>query len=117
MKTAFIILADTQGTGNLGRVVNALKMAKEMHEKGAEVRIIFDGAGTKWVGQLASSKHEYHPLWSQIRSDIAGACSYCSQAFKVEQQVRKAGIALIDEHEGHPSLHKLLTAGFTVLTF
>ena len=49
-KVAIIILADTAGPGDFGRAVNALMTAKEFKDSGDEVQIIFDGAGTKWIG-------------------------------------------------------------------
>ena len=44
-KIAVIILADIETHGDMGRVANALELAKEAKELGDDVRIIFDGAG------------------------------------------------------------------------
>jgi hypothetical protein len=46
-KAAVIILAETEGHANLGRVVNGLETAREFAEAdGDEVELVFDGAGT-----------------------------------------------------------------------
>lgn len=46
-KVAIVVLAGTETHEGLGRVVNALEAAKELKEGNDEVRIIFDGAGTR----------------------------------------------------------------------
>ena len=50
-KAAIVVLADTETKEDLGRVANALTSAKEFKEEDHEVTVIFDGAGTKWIGE------------------------------------------------------------------
>src|SRR5260370_42403004 len=52
-KAAFVILASGDCSESLGRVVNALMGAYEMMESGYEIKIIFDGAGTRSATALA----------------------------------------------------------------
>jgi hypothetical protein len=52
---AILVLADTQTHGDLGRVVNAMMVAKELKEGGDDVQLNFDGAGTQWPGELSNS--------------------------------------------------------------
>jgi hypothetical protein len=52
---AALLLAGTETRADLGRVVNALQIAREFDESGDEVSVIFDGAGTQWVPTLADS--------------------------------------------------------------
>ena len=49
-KAAIVILADTESKEGLGRMANALTVAKEFKEEGHKVNVVFDGAGTRWVG-------------------------------------------------------------------
>jgi hypothetical protein len=56
-KVGVVVLADTETAGDLGRVVNALITAREAKEAGDDVTVIFDGAGTKWVGELSNPEH------------------------------------------------------------
>jgi hypothetical protein len=62
-------LADTETHEGLGGVVNALEAAKELKESKSDVRVIFDGAGTKWVGELAKPEHRVHPSVAKLVSD------------------------------------------------
>ncbi|MFN2587036.1 MAG: hypothetical protein ABR613_02800 [Actinomycetota bacterium] len=115
--TALLVLAGTEAASDLGRLVNALQIARELDEGGDEVTVIFDGAGTQWVPALSDESHEYHSLFGKTRSVVAGACRYCSGAYGVKADIEATDIELLDEFDGHPSVRKLLSNGYQVLTF
>jgi hypothetical protein len=108
-KAAIVILADTESKEGLGRVASALTAAKEFKEEGHEVNVVFDGAGTKWVGELSD--------FESVKDKVEGACAYCARAFGVKEEVQESGVALMGEFEGHPSLAKLVSEGYQVITF
>ena len=116
-KVAVLVLSDTDTREGLGRVVNAMIATKEFQDAGDEVRLIFDGAGTKWVGELAKPDHRYHELFAAVHDQIAGACGYCAHAYGAEQDAHREQIIVLDEYEGHPSLRRLVVEGFQLLTF
>jgi len=59
MKTAIIIMSDPKSGSEeaLGRVFNALALAGECKQKGEEVAVVFNGAGTRWPGKLTKLSH------------------------------------------------------------
>lgn len=116
-KIGVLVLADDETHGDLGRITNALEMAKEFKEAGDEVSIIFDGAGTKWAGKLADENHMLNPLYLAVSDQIQGACKYCAGAYGVSTQLKNAGVTLLDDYEDHPSLRKLVQAGYQIVTF
>lgn len=116
-KVAIVVLADTESHADMGRVTNALETAKEFHEAGDTVVLIFDGAGTKWIGELATVEHKLHRLFESVRGDISGACRFCAAVFGATEGVRSAGIPLLSEYEGHPSIRKHIIQGYHILTF
>lgn len=116
-KIAVVVLADVESHADMGRVANALELAKEAKESGDTVELIFDGAGTRWIPQLADSQHMMHGQYAAVKDVIAGACAFCATAFEVKEEVEKAGITLLGEYEGHPSLRRLISEGFSVVTF
>lgn len=116
-KAAIVVLADTETSGELGRVVNALTTASEFKEEGDDVAVVFDGAGTRWVGELSNPDHKYSGLLDAVRDRIAGACEYCSEAYGVRDQVEASGVKLLSEYQRHPSLHGYASAGYQVITF
>lgn len=114
---AILVLADTQTHGDLGRVVNALMVARELKEAGDDVQVIFDGAGTQWLGELSNSDHKAHRLFEQVRDVVSGACGYCARAFDAEEGVAHAEVKVLEEYHDHPSIRGLLTSGHQVITF
>jgi hypothetical protein len=115
-KIAVMLLADTETAEAMGRMANALTVAKEGKEAGDDVRLLLDGAGTKWAPELAREGHKYHRLFEDVR-DRAGACVYCARAYDVKDQVEAAGVRLLDEYRGHPSVRQLIADGYEVVTF
>lgn len=123
MKTALVVLSDPDGGDEaLGRVFNALAAAKDFAAQGADVRVLFQGAGTRWAGILADEGHPIHGLYDAVRPSIVGASHACAAFFGAEDGVASAGLDLIAEHDiagvgGLPSLAALSAEGYSVLTF
>lgn len=116
-KIGIVVLADTETLGDLGRIASALTAAKEFKEAGDEVTVIFDGAGTKWVPELADPGHRLNGDYQEVKDSIAGACDYCAGAFGVKEKIKKTDLPLLEEYSGHPSLQRLVSAGYQVITF
>jgi hypothetical protein len=117
LKISVVLLADTETHGDLGRLANALALVKEAKAAGDEVELVFDGAATRWIPRLSQPEHKLHGQFEEIRDRVAGACEYCVGAFGVSEEVRSAGIRILSEFEGHPSLHGRLVQGFHIVTF
>ncbi|MGD9734071.1 MAG: DsrE family protein [Solirubrobacterales bacterium] len=114
---AIVILAGVEDPSGTGRVVNALMTAGEFKEEGDEVVVIFDGAGVKWVPELANPEGRYHRLLASLGDSVAGACAYCAQAYGVREVVEQAGVRLISEYKRHPSLRSYAARGYQIITF
>lgn len=116
-KIAIIINSDTESLEALGKVSNAFVLAREAIENGDDLKIIFEGAGTKWIGNLEKADNKMHPVYTKVKSRITGACQYCSKAFGVSQQIQAAGIPFLAEFEDHPSLRTLIQNGYEVILY
>jgi hypothetical protein len=116
-KAAVVLLADIETHEGLARAVNALETAKEFKGAGDSVALVFDGAGTRWIGELAKPDHRSHRLYAEVKDVIAGACAFCAVAFQAKEAVQREGITLLDEHDRHPSLRKYVAEGYQVITF
>ena len=115
-KAAILVLAGTESPADTGRVVNALEAAREFDQAGDELELIFDGAGTQWVGELEDEEHDYHDLYQSVRDEVS-VCDYCATAYDVDDVVDAEGLERLDEFEGHPSLRSLVEGGYEVITF
>ena len=115
-KIAIVVFSDTTTMEALGKVSNALTLALESLEHEDNLKIIFEGAGTKWIGELEQEDHKMHGLYKMVKEHIPGACSYCAQAFGVKNQVVRAGIPLLSEFKDHPSLRNLIVEGYQIIS-
>jgi len=124
MKAAIVVFSDPKSGSeeSLGRVFNALAAAYDFKQQGDDVRILFQGAGTRWVGELTKSDHPAHGLFEAVKDTVAGVSCGCADVFGATAEAEKSGFELIKENQvpnttGLPSFRKLARDGYTVLTF
>jgi len=117
-KVALVVLAGTEGHSSLGRVVNALEVAREYEEDDdGEAVVIFDGAGTEWIPELRDPEHPAHEIYESVKHRFEGACRYCAKSFEVFDEIQESDVDLLADFEGHPSIKSFVDEGYEVVTF
>ncbi|MDD5615708.1 MAG: DsrE family protein [Candidatus Methanoperedens sp.] len=117
IKVAIIVLADTETHEDIARVHNALLAAKEFKDVNDDFKLIFDGAGTKWIKELSKPDHMFHELFDSLKGKSTGVCSFCAGAFGIKESAMESSIPLMGEYEEHPSFRKLISQGYQIITF
>jgi hypothetical protein len=123
MKTAIVILSDPKGGDEaLGRLFNGLAVAHECKERGDDVTILFQGAGTRWAGALAEPSHPARQLYLGVKDKVAGVSMGCAAVFGAAEEAAEEGLPLKNDNAlpgtpGIASLRSLAQDGFAVLTF
>ena len=67
LKVAIFLHAHVDSKDGTARALHALLYARELKEAGADVVLIFDGAGTTWVDKLRDPEHKFHKHYQQLR--------------------------------------------------
>lgn len=123
-KAAVIVLSDpkTGGEEALGRLFNALAAVYDFKQRGDEVQLLFQGAGTRWAGELVNREHPAYELFAAVKDRATGASCGCADVFGAREGVAACGLDLITENavpntSGLPSLARLTEEGFAILTF
>ena len=124
MKYAIIIQSDTR-TGtieSLGRVFNALDATYDFKTKVQEVNILFQEAGTRWIGQLTKEDHPAHVIYKSAEGNISDAYCGCADVFRSREELEKSVFELIaknvvPETSGLPSLAQLTVGTYGILIF
>ncbi len=116
-KVAVLVLAGRETRADEARIANALTSVNEFKEAGDEVTLIFSGAGTGWISELSNSDHPLSDAFDMVRDKVAGACSECAASFGVKEELQASNFPLIEEYKGHPSLKRLVSEGYRVITF
>ena len=124
MKVAILVLSDAKSGSEeaLGRVFNALAAAYDFKQSGDDVTVLFHGAGTRWIAEVGNPDHPAHDLFEQVKDTVAGVSRGCADVFGGTAEAVQSGFDLIKGNpvpgtSGLPSLQKLATDGYTVLTF
>ena len=124
MKAAIFVLSDPKSGSEeaLGRVFNALASAYDFKQRGIPVQLLFQGAGTRWAGELSKAEHPAHKLFEEVKDTVAGISCGCADVFGASETAETNGFDLIKDNPvpgttGMASVGKLLTEGYTVLSF
>jgi hypothetical protein len=122
-KTAIIVLSDPRGGEEaLGRVFNALAAAYDFKQKQHEVRLVFQGTGTRWAALLTKADHPVHALYKAVEDTVTGASLACSVFFGAREDAEASGVPLVAGNpvpgtEGLPSLAGYVADGYRIVTF
>jgi len=117
-KIAVLVLADMDESHEaMGRITNALSVVQEFQEAGDEVKLIFDGAGTASLANIADPEHQMHGRYEMVKESVVGACAFCAKAFDVKDKLQKLNVPLLDEYKQHPSIHSFVSDGYQIVTF
>lgn len=123
MKTAIIVLSDPKnGEDALGRVFNGLAAAYDYKQQGEDVTVLFQGAGTRWIGELNKPEHPVHELFEAVKDTVAGVSCGCAEVFGATEEIEKSGFDFIKDNAvpgtaGLPSLRQLTADGYSVMSF
>lgn len=124
MKSAIMVYADPKSGSEeaLGRLFNALAATYEFKNKGDDVTLMFQGTGTRWIGELSQKDHPAYELFESVKDKVAGVSCGCADVFGATQEAEKSGFELIKDNNvpstsGLTSIRKLIDDGYTILNF
>ncbi|MFG0320670.1 MAG: hypothetical protein ACF8XB_25580 [Planctomycetota bacterium JB042] len=124
MKSAVFVLSDPKGGAeeSLGRLFNALVLAKESKRHGDEVALVFAGAGTRWPGALAAPGHPARALYDEVRDVVAGASCACADVWGASEDVEASGVPLLKDDDdpaspGPASVRRYAAEGWSTFVF
>ena len=116
---AIILQAGKESHEGMARAVHALLYATELKERGYEVVLIFDGAGTEWIEEFTDPDSESKLLPAYKAFKKTGVeeiiCDYCTAAFDVKEKLQERQYPLASEYKGHPSIVKWVKKGYQLL--
>ncbi|MDO5027998.1 MAG: DsrE family protein [Bacillota bacterium] len=96
--------------------LHALMNAKQLKEKGYQVKVLLEGQSVTLPKELVA---ENNPLFQGLKEDgtIVGVCLACSKTLGVFEDNEKLGLAMIDDMYGHAGVGKYMEEGYEVLIF
>lgn len=99
--------------------IHVLLNGLDLNQNGQEGLIVLEGESVTLVEKMSAPGHFLSDLYQKARSAgiIHGACKACSAKLKATEAIEKAGIPLIGDMNGHPSMSQFLAKGYEVITF
>ena len=99
--------------------MHVLLNALDMKARGAEAKIILEGAATKLVPELYAAGSPLNGLWNKCLDAglVEGVCDACSAKLGTREAARENGLPLLGEMSGHPSVAAYRAAGYEVILF
>ena len=118
MKVTIAIFSDPKNGSEeaLGRVFNGLAAAYDFKQGGDDVSVVFQGAGTRWIGELTKKDHPAHELFEAVKDQVAGVSCGCADVFGGAEEAQKSGFDLIKNNpipgtSGLTSFRTLISEG------
>ena len=122
-KVIINILNPGEAPEHTGQTIHALNMAKNLHEAGVTVEVIFQGKGVTWLPRFTTRNDDSHPfvkhygeVFDAVRPYVM-ACNMCCKRFDVVDAVQGAEIKILGEGDGHADIASYLVAGYQILNY
>lgn len=122
-KTAIVVFSDPKSGSEeaLGRLFNALFLTHELKGKGADVGLIFQGAGARWAGEIVKTDHPAHALFKAVEDKVV-VCGGCADVFGATEEAEASGLSLVREKDipgttGVIDLSRYVADGARLVTF
>ncbi len=96
--------------------MHVLMNAMDLHNKGYEVKIVFEGGSVKLPPVFEEEKN---PMYLKAKETglIAGVCKACSKVLEVYEDNVATGLPLLDDMNGHAGVRPFIDDGYEVLVF
>jgi len=104
--------------GELPCFVHVLLNALDLKERGFEVKVVIEGAATRLLKELPTSKEPLPTLYRRVREAgmIDCVCQACAHQSSSLEEARSQGLQLCSEMSGHPSIGRYIEAGYAIVT-
>lgn len=101
--------------GNPMCFVHVLLNAKEMHEKGIDVKIVVEGEA---VTLLQDLEQDNNPLYMEVKEKglFHSICLACSIKLNVATYNESISIPVIGNMDGHVSMGEFIEQGYEIIT-
>ncbi len=113
MKVAFVAFE-----GETMCFVHVLLNALDMAEKGHDVKVVFEGAATKQIAELADASQPFAKLYAQVKEKglVTAVCKACAAKMGSLDAAEAQGLPISAAMSGHPPLAEYIEAGYQIIT-
>ena len=98
--------------------VHALLNALHMRQNGIDVALIIEGSATRTFCSFAEEEAAHHNLYQEVTEQglVDCVCQACSHATGVLEDVKRLGLPLCSEMNGHPAMSRYVAEGYAIIS-
>lgn len=98
--------------------LHALLNALNMRQSGIDVALIIEGSATKTFCDFAKPEAEFHKLYQEVAEQglVDCVCQACSHKTGVLDEVKRLGLPLCSEMNGHPAMARYVAEGYQIIS-
>jgi hypothetical protein len=98
--------------------IHVVLNAFDMNGKDYEVRVVFEGEGTRLPQTLGLADHPLHgPSRKLVESGLVdGVCRACATKMGTVRAAEEQGLPLLADMSGHPAMSRYVDDGYAVIT-
>lgn len=102
-------------TGEKSCLLHVLMNAVDLHAKGHDVKVIFEGRSVILPALLSEEKN---PHWVKAKEQglLAGICLACAKMLNVFDQVEPLGLPMLNDMFGHAGMAPYVAEGYEVIS-
>jgi len=99
--------------------IHVLLNGLEMQAKGHQCKIIIEGEATRLIPEIRQEGHFLNALFERMleKGLLEGVCRACSSKMQVLEEIKNAGLPLLDDMSGHPGMTQYIEQGFEIINF
>ncbi len=102
-------------TGERSCLLHVLMNAVDLHAKGHQVRVIFEGRSVAAIPQLAEAKNP-HYVNAKSAGLLAGICLACAKMLNVLEECEALGLPMLSDMFGHAAMAPYVAEGYEVIS-
>ncbi len=102
-------------TGEKSCLLHVLMNAVDLHAKGHEVKVIFEGRSVAMAPQLAEENNP-HFVKAKENGLLAGICLACAKMLNVFEAAEATGLPMLNDMFGHAGMAPYVAEGYDVIS-
>ncbi len=105
-------------TGELMCFGHALFNAKQMLDKGWDVRLVLEGQSAGLISVLDTENNPFREIWLKLKNteDVVSVCQACANKMGTLDTARQQGLKIDNSLLGHPSMSEYIEKGYKIIT-
>jgi hypothetical protein len=99
--------------------IHVILNALDLKQKGFNVKVVIEGSACKLASEFENETNPFYQKYQELKNSglIDCFCKACSAKMNSLDVIDNIGFPTCSEMNGHPSMAKYISEGYTIITF